>query len=212
MSKEDGSMKVARALLVVGLLVALTVATAVSAAPIVSTYPETAIPSVGVGWNDYAAGFVWNTTASFASADLYLAAQGSPGALSVSLFSDAGGAPGTLLSSLVGPTNPGAAGSYAYSGTTPLSMGNTYWIVASTGTYDDSVNMYLWYVGTVGDPNYVNTMWRRPPDGYVDWATSGIVQPAAFQVNASAVPLPAALLLFGPGLAGLAAITRRLKK
>jgi len=32
------------------------------------------------------------------------------------------------------------------------------------------------------------------------------------QVNAGAVPVPATLLLFGPGLAGLAAIRRRFKK
>ena len=39
---------------------------------------------------------------------------------------------------------------------------------------------------------------------------SGIVQSVTY--NASPVPVPATLLLFGPGLVGLAAIRRRFKK
>jgi hypothetical protein len=200
-------MKGLRALQVIGLLIALTVGTAVSAAPVVSTYPATVNSGYGPGWNDYAVGFVWNTSASFASADIYVEAVGSPGALSVGLFSDSGGAPGTLLTALTGPANPGVAASYTYSGITSLVQGNTYWIVASTGAYLDA-NEYYWYIGTMGDPNYVNTTWRRPPD-YPAWSPSGLITPAAFQVNA--VPLPASLLLLAPGLLGLVGMRRRFK-
>jgi hypothetical protein len=67
--------------------------------PVVSTLPASVINAIPIGGvNDYAAGFVWNSTSPFASADLYLSREGTPSAgLNISLFSSAGGSPGSLL-------------------------------------------------------------------------------------------------------------------
>ncbi|NNF17105.1 MAG: PEP-CTERM sorting domain-containing protein, partial [Gammaproteobacteria bacterium] len=69
---------------------------------------------------------------------------------------------------------------------------------------------YIWFDGTTGDANYVDTVFRRPPD-FPDWISSGIVQPAAFRVNGAdvaGIPEPGTLVLIGFGMVGLA-ITRR---
>lgn len=178
--------------------------TAVQASVIVSTLPQTSSNDVGIGGtNDYAAGFVWGTTETFASADLYLGVEGEPTAsLFVSLFDDAGGSPGSSVLALSGPTGITTAGLYAYTGLAALTSGSTYWLVASTGTYGDSDNEYIWYDGTLGDSGYVDTQWRRLPT-FVSWSSSSLVVPAAFRVNSVSVPEPATLALFGIGLAGL---------
>ncbi len=176
-------------------------------AAVVSTLPQTAINFTGVGGtNDYAAGFVWNSTSDFASADLYMGIEGNPSAdLTVSLYDDISGSPGALILALLG-ANPTTAGLYSYTGTTSLTFGNTYWLVASTGVYGDVENEYIWYDGTLGDSNYVATQWRSPPET-VSWFTSAIVSPAAFAVHA--VPIPAAVWLFGSGIGLLGWFRRR---
>jgi hypothetical protein len=71
----------------------------------------------------------------------------SPGALNVSLYSDASASPGSLLAALSGNSFPPTAGIYVYSSTMllPLSAHTTYWIVASS---IDSTNAagYVWNV------------------------------------------------------------------
>ena len=93
----------------------------VNATVIVSTLPQTSSNATGVGFNDYAAGFVWNTDANFASADLYLDVIGSPADLVVSIFDDVSGSPGSSMATLSG-VNPTTEGLYNFSNNINLTM------------------------------------------------------------------------------------------
>ncbi len=66
--------------------------------------------------------------------------------------------------------------------------------------------------GTLGDPNYINTMFFRPIDSGdpVDWMTIGIVAPGAFSVN-TVVPEPSIMMLFGIDILGFAGVNSRKK-
>lgn len=178
-----------------------------SANLIVSTLPETEFNSVGPGYNDYAAGFIWNSNSNFDFAEVFLNVIGSPDPLIVALYDNAGGTPSLLVETLTGNVNPTTAGIYSYFGNASLVSGNTYWLVLSTGAANrDRENQYIWWDGTFGDANYVNTLWRTASD---PWTTSGIVTPAAFAVHSETVSEPATLAIFSAALLFLVRLRRR---
>lgn len=80
------------------------------------------------------------------------------------------------------------------SGTTLLSAGQNYWLIASA----PAVTNVPWNINSVGD---TGSRW-----------VNGVVSAdllATFRVNASSVPEPGTFILVGLGLAGLAASRRR---
>ncbi len=101
---------------------------------------------------------------------------------------------------------------------------DTWWSVTSSYTTATSGQLMLSYVGSNVEAYYnvgsgwqflasFSPGWTAP----VDVAISGANMPngsSSFTVNSisvSSVPLPSALLLFGPGLIGLAAVRRKFK-
>ena len=72
----------------------------------------------------------------------------------------------------------------------------------------DMVN--AWLSGTANYGMLLARVDQDNPEAYFESSNSSFVP--YLDVNPAAVPLPSAILLFGPGLVGLAAIRRRLKK
>ena len=92
--------------------------------------------------------------------------------------------------------------------------GRTHWIafeVLSTGGFSGGLGTYPAYLQYPLSANMLSwdqgTTWRNN----ITW-WNGINLSLAVRIEAASVPLPSALLLFGPGFAGIAAIRRRFKR
>ncbi|MGK2231392.1 MAG: hypothetical protein ACI92O_000550 [Colwellia sp.] len=167
---------------------------------------------VGPGFNDYAAGFVWNSNATFDFARLYLSKIDQPLSLDVSIFSDINNSPYTELHKLTGTHDIFEPNYYTFNGTFDLIENERYWIVASTGKYLNQDNQYIWWKGGSDvTNNYLDTVWRRFEIDNTDneqWSSSR-VSPAMFTLHAVEVPEPTTLAIFALGMIGLA--SRRFK-
>lgn len=162
------------------------------------------VPFVGPGFNDYAAGFIWNSNATFDFVRLYLSKVGIPLSLNVSIFNDSNNAPGYELLSLAASREIDGPNYYSFTGAFDLVENEQYWIVASTGEYLNRENQYIWWQGSETSNNYINTVYRRFEDGVEEveqWSSSRI-SPAMFTVHAT-VAGPSILAIFALGLMGL---------
>jgi hypothetical protein len=166
--------------------------------------PDIELPFVGPGFNDYAAGFIWNSNATFDFVSLYLSKVGIPLSLKVSIFDDLNNAPGSEYLTLTASREIDGPDYYRFTGAFELVENEQYWIVASTGGYLNLENQYIWWQGRETSNNYINTVWRRFEDRankYEQWSSSR-VSPAMFTVHAT-IPEPSTLAIVALGLMSL---------
>jgi len=143
---------------------------------------------------------------------------GSPSNFTLSIYSDDGGEPDALLETLVGDNNPATAGLYSYTSTgLALSANTSYFLLAKTDDVAGLSDIFEWE--TTSSQN------QTSPDGWLigdngvlstDLGNSWFTEPdnkQMFSIDAtpSAVPVPAAVWLFGSGLIGLAGVAKRKK-
>ena len=142
-------------------------------------------------------------------------ASGTPGGFSVMLYSDAGiigPRPGTILATLTGSPNPSTAGVYIYDAPADLilSPGTPYDIVLTSGTPVPD-GAYQWsetstfsyslsdgWNGIFSNHSADGSSWRPGPGGC-----------PLFAIDASPVPEPCVLAIFGLG--GLWLVRRKFK-
>jgi len=164
--------------------------------------------STGIRWTidwEFTQGFQFAPTASgvFTSLDVGMGVSGTPPeTVRFDLYADASDTLGALLESVDvivnnNTTTLGISTGLA-SGSTNLVAGQMYWLIATSLS---GVNV-PWGQNSTGDSglHWVNGSVYEEPD------TKG-----AFRVNASVVPIPAAVWLFGSGLLGLVGMARRKK-
>jgi hypothetical protein len=167
---------------------------------------------MGPGFNDYAAGFIWDSSATFDFARLYLSAVGQPLSLNVSIFNDSNNSPDIELIKLSGTLDILEPNYYTFNGQYDLIENERYWIVAGTGEYSDRDNQYTWWQGSEVTNNYLDTVWRRfesETSAFEQWSSSKL-SPAMFTLHAVEVPEPTTLAIFALGMIGL--VSRRFKK
>ena len=147
---------------------------------------------------------------SLAGVQLLLNASQVTGSISVALYQDNATSPGASLAA-IGVLNDSALTStlsvYGFTLSTPyaLAANTRYWLGVSSG--DGSSANWGWSLdqsatGVAGEYFANSNGVFSSVNGPYQMALSDIAQ----------VPVPGALLLFAPGLAGLAAIRRRFKK
>ena len=96
-------------------------------------------------------------------------------------------------------------------GATPLVAGTTYWFAASTVGLGGNGRFYVGgHTQNSGGIVDNGTFWYSNDSNGSYFDGQGLTPEMAFRVTT--VPVPATMLLFGPALAGLAAIRRRFKK
>ncbi len=126
--------------------------------------------------------------------------------VTLTLFDDDGGAPGLALESVTLFDMPPGGGIeeppslFTFSGTTTLTEGVTYWLIAS-GVNDFSA-LLLWNFNSTGA-----LLDRASRDDGGPWLITPDATALAMRINGSLVPAPGALALLG--LAGLTARRRR---
>ncbi len=130
---------------------------------------------------------------------------GSPSGFTVSLFGDNDFHPGGSMGTLIGSTNPSAAGIFSYEAfNTTLSPSTKYWIVLSAQT---PLTTGAYYSGLVSFFDYTSTgtwstdrFYNKSTDGLV-WTDSIVGYNLKFSVAATAIPEPSSTVLLG--LSGL---------
>jgi hypothetical protein len=147
---------------------------------------------------------------SLADVKVLISANPSTGSISVGLYSDSSTSPGGLLTTIGTRTDntlPSSLSVVDFPLGSPYSLGASerYWLgIAST---DGSTAVWAWALdqtalGVAGE--YFAAGKSVYPNNFTG--------PYQMALSSTAVPLPGALLLLGPALAGLAAIRRRFKK
>jgi hypothetical protein len=148
---------------------------------------------------------------------LMTAASGSPNGFSVSLYSfNVNSGPENRLGSLSGAANPSAGGLFTYTtssltlspssnywvvltAATPVANGSYYWSGANSGVYSSSGGWFL-SGGSFFSTDGLSSHWSGSRTG-----------PGPFQlaINATAIPEPSSLVLFGLGGMYLALVAKR---
>jgi hypothetical protein len=172
--------------------------------------------SWGLAFGDYSITFVSNDNSLNASATLITASNG-PGPLTVT----GGSITGTFGYATLYPGASGTGYTYSPAGVfiydNQLSPGSSqpltlYGLLFTTGTYGnaDYKEINLWANSTaINDYSYVQ--WTQGT-GYSDYTTPGLRGTSRVTPASSTVPVPGAILLFAPGLAGIALLRKRNKE
>jgi len=125
------------------------------------------------------------------------------------LYDDNSGEPGSILeifnlSSLPDFGSTFTPQTITATGTTYLNSGQPYWLIASQPNYSDTG---IWQNSTVA----MDTLVAFRNIQFPEWLPQMHEQQWTLRVETSAVPVPAAVWLFGSGLLGLVGIARRKK-
>jgi hypothetical protein len=136
--------------------------------------------------------------------------MGETGTAVARIFDDNGSQPGNPVGTMVSPAGYSTTfgeNTFTASGITLL-PNSTYWVVLSndSGTFE-----WAYTDSTSGTGVGFRTEWRSSYDSGATWDGDAF-SPYIMRVTAEPVPLPAGLLLLGPGLIGFAAIKRWLAK
>lgn len=168
---------------------------------------------------EHAAGFVVRNGPDFVLTSIELPITNSlptNSQISLTIWTDTSGRPGDALETIVAEvlgqdgTIP-VLQSIAFSGTTLLQGGNTYWLSAAA----TSPGRVAWFTNNTGvgrygityDPTHDPSTWRTMDDGLV--APQGAFRLNGEPSHVRGVPEPSSLLLFGSGLAMLAGWRRK---